>query len=69
MAIIKHIASKNADYGAAERYLIYQHDEFTHKEILDENGRRILRDNYLIEGIHCTPDTYALECMKLNQAY
>lgn len=26
MAIIKHIASKNADYGAAEKYLMYQHD-------------------------------------------
>ena len=38
MAIIKHIASKNADYGACERYLIYKHDEFTNKPILDENG-------------------------------
>ena len=41
MAIIKHIASKNADYGAAERYLMYKHDEFTNKPILDENGRMI----------------------------
>ena len=38
MAILKHIASKNADYGEAERYLIFQHDEYTQKPILDENG-------------------------------
>ena len=44
MAVIKHIASKNADYGAAERYLIYQHDEFTNKPVLDEQGRRIPRE-------------------------
>ena len=24
MAILKHIASKNADYGEAERYLIFR---------------------------------------------
>ena len=29
MAILKHIASKNADYGETERYLIFQHDEYT----------------------------------------
>ena len=38
MAILKHIASKNADYGETERYLIFQHDEYTQKPILDENG-------------------------------
>ena len=51
MAIIKHIASKNADYGAAERYLLYKHDEFTNKPILDENGRMILRDEFLQTNI------------------
>ena len=45
MAIIKHIASKNADYGATERYLIYKHDELTNKPVLDENGRMVLRDD------------------------
>ena len=39
MAILKHIASKNADYGEAQRYLIFQHDEYTEKPILDENGK------------------------------
>lgn len=31
MATIKHIISKNADYGAAEQYLTFEHDEFTMK--------------------------------------
>lgn len=69
MAIIKHIASKNADYGAAERYLMYMHDEFTNKPILDENGRIILRDEFLIDGINCSPDTFAIECIRLNKTY
>ena len=69
MAIIKHIASKNADYGAAEKYLMYQHDEFTNKPILDENGRMILRDEFLIDGMNCSPDTFAIECIKLNKNY
>lgn len=69
MAIIKHIASKNADYGAAERYLMYKHDEFTNKPILDENGRMILRDEFLIDGINCSPDTFAIECIRLNKTY
>lgn len=32
-----HIASKNADYTEAERYLTFQHDERTGKPILDED--------------------------------
>jgi hypothetical protein len=67
MAIIKHIASKNADYGAAERYLTYKHDEFTNKPILDANGRMIPRDEYIINGINCSPDTFAIECIRLNK--
>ena len=39
MATLKHINSKNADYGAAEQYLLFEHDEFTMKPILDETGR------------------------------
>ena len=36
MAILKHIAVKNADYGEAQRYLIFKHDEKTGNAILDE---------------------------------
>ena len=41
MATLKHINSKNADYGAAEQYLLFEHDEFTMKPVLDETGRLI----------------------------
>ena len=44
MATFKHISSKNADYGAAEQYLTFEHDEFTMKPTHDENGRLIPRD-------------------------
>lgn len=40
MATFKHISSKNADYGAAEQYLTFEHDEFTMKPTFDENGTR-----------------------------
>ena len=39
LATFKHISSKNADYSAAEAYLTFEHDEFTMKPTLDENGR------------------------------
>ena len=38
LATFKHISSKNADYGAAEQYLTFEHDEFTMKPTLDEAG-------------------------------
>ena len=44
MATLKHLGSKNADYGAAEQYLLFEHDEFTMKPVLDENGRLIPRE-------------------------
>ena len=69
MAIIKHIASKNADYTEAERYLTFQHDERTGKPILDEEGYMIQRDQYLIEGIECDPLTFARECNKANKQF
>ncbi len=53
MATLKHINSKNADYGAAERYLMFEHDEFTMKPVLDENGRLILREDYRLSALNC----------------
>lgn len=69
MAIIKHIASKNADYTEAERYLTFQHDESTGKPILDEDGYMIPREKYLMEGIECEPSTFARECNKANKQF
>ena len=53
MATFKHISSKNADYGAAEAYLTFEHDEFTMKPPLDENGRLIPREDYRISSLNC----------------
>ena len=69
MAVIKHIASKNADYGESERYLIFQHNEYTQKPILDDEGHMILRDEYYLDGLNCDPFTFASECQELNIYY
>ena len=69
MAVIKHIASKNADYGESERYLIFQHNEYTQKPILDDEGHMILRNEYYLDGLNCDPFTFASECQELNSYY
>lgn len=69
MAILKHIASKNADYTEAERYLTFQHDEDTGKQILDADGYPILRERFLIDGLLCDASTFARECNKANKSF
>ena len=69
MAILKHIASKNSDYGEAQRYLMFQYNEDTMKPILDENGRLIPREEYYLDGINCDPFTFDMECKELNARY
>lgn len=69
MAVLKHIAVKNADYGGAQRYLIFKHDEKTGKPILDENGNMQFRDHYFLDGINCDAFTFDTECMELNARY
>lgn len=69
MAILKHITIKNADYGAAQRYLVFQHDEYTNTPILDESGRLIPREEYYLDGINCDPFHFDVECMELNARY
>lgn len=69
MAVLKHIASKNADYGEAQRYLMFQYNEYTGKPILDENGRLIPREEYYLDGINCDPFTFDMECKELNAQY
>ncbi|HIV95053.1 MAG TPA: relaxase/mobilization nuclease domain-containing protein [Candidatus Sellimonas avistercoris] len=69
MAILKHIASKNADYGETQRYLMFQYNEDTMKPILDENGRLIPREEYYLDGINCDPFTFDMECKELNAQY
>ena len=69
MAVIKHIANKNSDYGKSERYLIFQHNEYTQKPILDEEGHMILREEYYLDGLNCDPFSFASECQELNSYY
>lgn len=69
MAILKHIAGKNADYGEAQRYLIFQHDEYTGKPILDENGKMQLREEYYLDGVECDPFSFDMECKELNARF
>ena len=56
MATIKHLSSKNSDLGAAERYLIFQHDESSNKD-------------YRIDTVLCGDEDFAIACMKTNLAY
>lgn len=63
MAIIKHISSKNKNYSDVIEYLIMQHNEETGAVILDEYGEMIEREGYLIQGINCTTDDFAEQCL------
>ena len=69
MATFKHISSKNADYGAAEQYLTFEHDEFTMKPVLDENGQIVPRTGYLISSLNCGDEDFAIACMRSNLKY
>ena len=69
MATLKHIASKNSDYSAIEAYLIYQHDAFTGKQLLDEQGRPMLRDSYILDTLECGDFSFATACLLANRKY
>ena len=69
MATLKHINSKNADYGAAEQYLLFEHDEFTMKPTLDEQGRLIPREDYRLSTLNCGGEDFAVACMRANLRY
>ena len=69
MATLKHINSKNADYGAAEAYLTFEHDEFTMKPVLDETGRLIPREDYRLSTLNCDGEDFAVACMRANLRY
>ena len=69
MATFKHISFKNADYGAAEQYLTFEHDEFTMKPTLDGNGQLVIRDDYRISSLNCGEEDFAIACMRSNLKY
>ena len=69
MATFKHISSKNANYGDAEKYLTFEHDEFTMKPTLDEQGRLVPREDYRIFTMNCGEEDFAIACMRSNLRY
>ena len=69
MATLKHIASKNSDYTAIEAYLVYQHDEFSGKVILDKQGRPMLRESYLLDTLECGDFSFTTACLLANRKY
>lgn len=69
LATFKHISSKNADYSAAEAYLTFEHDEFTMKPTLDENGRLIPRKDFRISTLNCGDEDFAIACLRANLRY
>ena len=69
MATLKHISSKNSDYTAIEAYLIYQHDKFTGKQLLDEQGRPMLRESYILDTLECGDYSFATACLLANRKY
>ena len=69
MATLKHISSKNSDYTAIEAYLVYQHDEFSGKVILDKQGRPMLRESYLLDTLECGDFLFATACLLANRKY
>ena len=69
MAILKHIASKSSNYGAALEYLIFKHDELRKAPILDQKGNRIMRDELYLDGLNCEPYSFDAACQQLNREY
>ena len=61
--------NKNSDYTAIEAYLIYQHDEFTGKQLLDEQGRPMLRESYILDTLECGEASFATACLLANRKY
>ena len=69
MAILKHIKSRNANYSDALNYLLYQHDEETGKPILDEYGNKLLREEFYMDGLNCSPLSFDKDCRMTNKKF
>ena len=62
IALFIKTQSKNRNYDAAYNYL-------TSKPVLDEKGKRIPREIFIIKGINCNPTSFGRECEDLNLRY
>ena len=69
MAILKHIASKSSNYGAALKYLVFEQDELYKVPVRDEKGNCIMRKEFYIAGLNCEPYSFDAACRQLNREY
>lgn len=69
MAVLKHIKSRNANYSDALEYLLFQHDEKNGKVLYDDLCRKLLREEYYIDGLNCEPMAFDVECKRTNAIF
>ena len=69
MAILKHIASKSADYGRAMEYLMFEQNRLKNESRRDKDGNLVMRQNMLIDSLECEAGSFAIECRELNETF
>lgn len=69
MAILKHGAIRNSDYGEAQRYLFFEQEPEKHKSARDEHGNLIFRKGLIYSAMSCEPFTFNTECTELNRRF
>ena len=69
MAVLKHIKSRNANYSDALEYLLFQHNENGGKVLYDDLGRKLVREEYYIDGLNCEPMAFDVECKRTNAKF
>lgn len=69
MATIKHIKSRNVNYSNALDYLLFQHNEGTMKPVLDDMGRKLLREEFYMDGLNCDPMSFDKDCDLTNKQF
>ena len=69
VTILKNLSTKNANYGKALEYLIFQHDEHNCRPLRDENGNRMLREEYYLDRMNYDPFNFDKECEMINKDF
>lgn len=68
MAILKHIASKNADYDKVLAYVIFEHNK-NGTVIRDDNGNKVMRKEFIIGGVNCDAFSFPEACAAVNRHF
>ena len=68
MATLKYYKSITPAYKRILEYLVYQPKD-SNSPARDANGSRLSRKEYYLDGIHCEPFCFDLECRQLNALY